>query len=71
MIQESHRSCIDPYLAKGHLIAAFCQYYLVISMYTKTTIRPIILQGMITLTKTQMAGACIIREAMITAGGGK
>ena len=25
MVQESHRYCIDPYPAKGHLIAAFCQ----------------------------------------------
>ena len=40
-------------------------------MYTKTTIRPIILQEMIALTKNQMAWACATKEAMIAAGGGK
>jgi hypothetical protein len=40
-------------------------------MYTKTTIRSIILHGMIALKKTQMAWACATKEAMIAAGGRK
>ena len=40
-----------------------------ISMYAKTTIGPIILQGMIAPKKTQMAWACTTKEAMIAAGG--
>jgi hypothetical protein len=40
-------------------------------MYTKTTIRPIILQELLALTKIQMAWDCAIKEAMIAVGGGK
>lgn len=44
-----HSSCIDPHPAKGHLIAAFGEYYPVISMYNRTIIRPVILLGIIAL----------------------